>query len=63
MASAEITGYQVTLTPGDVSLVNVGETINVNVTVPWANIGIINTSLLPTPANIQASVTMAKEGP
>lgn len=62
MVSADITGYQVTISPADVTLLNVGETIEVGITVPWANIAIMNISLLPKPANIQASTTMAKEG-
>ena len=59
MTSAEITGYQVTYSPG----VDVGDAVAVGVSVPWANIAIINIPLLPKPANISASVTMAKEGP
>ena len=63
MSSAEITGYQVTISPGDISLVSVGETVEVGITVPWENVAIMNIPLLPKPTNIQASVTMAKEGP
>ena len=63
MTSAGITGYQVTFNPGDVSLVDVGDTVNVSVSVPFENIAIMNIPLLPKPASIHASTTMAKEGP
>ena len=62
MTSAEITGYQVTFNQGDVSLVDVGDAVNVSVSVPFENVAIINIPLLPKPASIYASVTMAKEG-
>ena len=63
MTLANITGYQITFNPADISLVNVGETVGVEVSVPWEEIAIINLPLLPKPATIQASSTMAKEGP
>jgi Flp pilus assembly protein TadG len=56
-------GYAVSIIPGDVSAPAVGEAIYVQVTVPCANIIIINIPLLPTPVSLQASVAMAKEGP
>ncbi|MHC4638242.1 MAG: TadE/TadG family type IV pilus assembly protein [Planctomycetota bacterium] len=61
--TANITGSQVAITPGDLSLVAMGETIEVSVTVPWANIAIMDMPFLPKPANIHAFTTMAKEGP
>lgn len=65
MAAADMgsSGYTVSIVPGDVSAPAVGEAIYVQVTVPCANISIINTPLLPTPVSLQTSVAMAKEGP
>jgi Flp pilus assembly protein TadG len=62
MASAGITGYSITITPSDVAIVDVGEKIRVEVSVPWVNMAIMNIPLLPAPDNLSASVTMAKEG-
>ncbi len=62
MASAGITGYQVTTSPIDISFVSMGEPVEVGVSVPWENVAIINMPLLPKPASIQASTTMTKEG-
>lgn len=59
MTSAGITGYHVTYSPG----VNAGDAVTVGVSVLWANIAIIDIPFLPKPTNIQASTTMAKEGP
>ncbi len=59
MTSADITGYQVTYSPG----VDAGDVVAVGVSVPWVNLAIMNIPLLPKPENIHASVTMAKEGP
>ena len=39
-----------------------GIPITVRITVPRASVDIMNTSLFPTPANLTASMTMAKEG-
>jgi Flp pilus assembly protein TadG len=65
MASAgmDSSGYAITILPGDVSAVIVGEAVNVEIMVPCANISMIGAPLLPTPTNLHASVTMAKEGP
>jgi Flp pilus assembly protein TadG len=65
MASAgmDSSGYTITISPSDVSAQMVGEAVNVEITVPCLNIVIIGAPLLPTPTNLQASVTMAKEGP
>jgi Flp pilus assembly protein TadG len=64
MATANITGYQVTITPSNISSVNVGEVIKVEISVPWQQIAIINSPFLPMPTtNLRASVSMAKEGP
>jgi len=61
MADARITGYSLSVTPG--VTVNPGLPIEVKLTVPSSNVALLNTSLLPMPANLGASVTMAKEGP
>jgi Flp pilus assembly protein TadG len=39
-----------------------GVPITVTITVPRASVDFMNTTLLPTPANLTASATMAKEG-
>ena len=64
MATAGITGETVTIIPTDITLENVGVggTVEVEITVPWMNMAIINLPILPKPTNLQASVTMAKEG-
>lgn len=64
MTSAGITGETVTTIPTDITLENVGVggTVEVEITVPWVNMAIINFSFLPKPINLRASVTMAKEG-
>jgi Flp pilus assembly protein TadG len=65
MATADLqtSGYSVVFIPADITSVAVGDPVEVKVTVPWANISLMNLSLLPAPANIGSSVTMAKEGP
>jgi len=59
MAKARISGYSVNV----ICPPNVGDPLTVTVSVPSANVDIVNYSLLPRPTNIRASVTMAKEGP
>ncbi len=56
-------GYQVTITPSDVAGAATGDVIAVQITLPYDGVALMGTSLVPTPANIQASVSMAKEGP
>jgi len=56
-------GYSVTFTSGDLSSAGLdADTITVRITVPRANIDLIDIALLPAPANLGAEVTMAKEG-
>ena len=56
-------GYQVTILPADVSVLNLGETLTVSVSVPFANTNLdINIPFVPMPATLEASVSMAKEG-
>ncbi|MHC4186645.1 MAG: TadE/TadG family type IV pilus assembly protein [Planctomycetota bacterium] len=61
MAEANITGYNTpvitNLTPG------IGQPVTVTITVPIENIAVLNIPLLPLPASIGSTVTMAKEGP
>ncbi len=54
------TGYGVTISP---AVTEAGEAFEVKVTVPSANIAIMNAPWWPLPENLGASVTMAKEGP
>ena len=54
-------GYGVTITYED-GVVEVGKGITVEVSVPSANIDIMNVPLFPDVGDIGASVTMAKEG-
>jgi Flp pilus assembly protein TadG len=56
-------GYVVTLTPSDPTTLSPGQPLTVQISVPYSNIAAINIALIPTPANIRASVVMAREGP
>lgn len=63
-AGLDDTGYQVELTPLDISALVPGDTLNVRISVPCENVALINApALLPTPTHIRASISMAKEGP
>ena len=62
MAGMGGSGYVVTISPADVSLMNLGETLTVSVSVPYANID-LGIPFVPVPATLEASVSMAKEGP
>ena len=59
--------YSVTISPADFPSAAVGDTVTIQVTVPCANIDIMQvplfTNLEPANWNLGASVTMAKEGP
>jgi len=56
--------YSVAITSGDLSASGLPEqaTVTVLITVPRANIDIVDIALLPAPANLGAQVTMPKEG-
>ena len=60
-AGLSSSGYQVTVTPSDVSGLGVGESFTVNVSVTYANIG-LDMPLVPTPVTLQSTVSMMKEG-
>jgi hypothetical protein len=55
-------GYTLTLTPSDPMSLAGGEPLRVEISVPYAGIG-MNFPLVPVPANLRASVTLAREGP
>jgi len=56
------TGYTISIVPSDVSSVDRGDTIKVTVTVPYGSLNLTGMPL-PLPENLQATVSMAKEGP
>lgn len=58
-----VKGATVTLTPTDISAVAAGQTITVTTSVPYANVTLLNLTLLPVPTSLQTQVGMAKEGP
>ena len=59
------TGYTKTYSwnPADVSTVARGTSISVTISVSYSKLTITNSSLLPTPATVSATVAMQKEGP
>jgi Flp pilus assembly protein TadG len=57
------TGYGVSISAGDVSTLNRGDAVTVAVAVPYGNIELLGMSIFPAPGELNASVTMAKEGP
>ncbi len=61
MTAANISGHSTTVAPG-VGIAT-GATLTVTVTVPYTNVQLIATPFLPTPTNLTASTSMAKEGP
>ncbi len=62
-AGLSTSGYTMVMNPVDTSVLTPGESLSVTVSVPYANIELIGVPFLPTPANLTATVTMAKEGP
>ncbi len=58
--------YDVTITPEDISSLEVGDSLTVRITVPCADVDIMHvnmfTSLEPADWNLGAEITMAKEG-
>ena len=55
-------GYTVTLNPTDPSGLASGAQFMVTISVPYPNISLTNCPLVPTPATLTRSCTMAKEG-
>ena len=55
-------GYSVTLNPTDPSTLAVGASFTVTISVPYANVSLTSCALIPTPATLTRSCTMAKEG-
>ena len=64
MLAAGITGYSVAFDPSDVSLMSPGDTLTITVSVPYqgADIELLGIPLIPVPATLESSVSMAKEG-
>jgi hypothetical protein len=55
--------YVVTTTPADIGDALKYEAVTVDVSVPYGGtLDLLHLSFLPLPANLHASVTMAKEG-
>jgi Flp pilus assembly protein TadG len=55
-------GYTVTFSPADVAFPAPGEALTVTINVLYENVD-LGMPLLPLPTNLEASVSMAKEGP
>jgi len=56
-------GYTVTTSSADITLLEPGQMVTVTVDVPYENIELLGMSLFPVPASLRGSATMAKEGP
>ena len=56
-------GYVVIITPADVSAASPGETVTVKIEVPYSDVNLLNIPVIPVPAKLSSSVSMAKEGP
>jgi Flp pilus assembly protein TadG len=63
LAGLGSSGYTVTFSPSDVSTPAPGVAVTVAISLPYANIGIVGIPLVPVPTTLNASVSMAKEGP
>ncbi len=61
-ASIPDTAYTTTLAPGDIGSVETGLPVTITVSVDYAAAFGAAIPIIPTPANLSASVTMAKEG-
>ncbi len=61
-AGLDSSGYALTLSPADPSALMAGDMLSVDVSVPYANIG-LGVPLVPVPATLDSLVTMAREGP
>ncbi len=56
-------GYTITITPGDITTLDKGEYLTVEVSVPYSNIALTGFSLIPVPTALHGAMTMAREGP
>lgn len=63
MVGGGMDSYAVNFTPADISLLTVGEILEVRITVASASVVMIDAGFLPVPATLGAVVTMTKEGP
>jgi Flp pilus assembly protein TadG len=61
-AGLSSSGYTVTLNPTDPSALASGAQFMVTISVPYPNISLTKCPLVPTPATLTRSCTMAKEG-
>lgn len=61
-ANIPISPDNITINPGNISSLSVGDSIEVRVVVPAESVDIMDVSLFPSFGNLGASVTMAKEG-
>lgn len=55
--------YTLTLDPADPSTLSSGQALTVTLSIPYANISVVNSALIPTPTNLSSTVVMAREGP
>lgn len=62
-AGLDGSGYTVVCAPADVSAMAPGDTLTITVTVPYSNIELTGIPLIPVPANLVRTTSMAKEGP
>lgn len=64
MSRAGITGYTVTIEPGEVGELTAGQILTVTVTAPYegTSLELLETSFIPVPGQLRFSVSMAKEG-
>ncbi len=64
MSDADLgdSGYQVTITPADISAAATGDVITVEITLPYGNVSLAGSPIVPTPEDIDATASMAKEG-
>jgi Flp pilus assembly protein TadG len=62
-AGLQGSGYILTITPDDPSTLSSGEDVTVQISIPYANIAVVNSALIPTPTNLVATVVMPREGP
>jgi Flp pilus assembly protein TadG len=62
-ANIVVNSDEITITPPDISTLNVGDAITVEIAIPAARVDIMDVPLFPkVDGNISASVSMAREG-